>query len=60
MQFIDDIQKAYIVAVANNIVSVTGVPVICCGQKMNEIIAGSVDAAKEKHLPVFECVYAIH
>lgn len=36
------------------IVKETGVPVICCGQKMNEIIAGSVDAAKEKHVPVFE------
>lgn len=31
----------------------TGVPVMCCGQKMEEIVAGSVDASKEKHLPVF-------
>lgn len=36
------------------IVKETGVPIICCGTKMNEIIAGSVDAAKEKHVPVFE------
>lgn len=28
-----------------------GVPVMCCGQKMDEIIAGSVDAAAEKHVP---------
>ena len=29
-----------------------GVPVMCCGQKMEEIIPGSVDAAAEKHVPV--------
>ena len=28
-----------------------GVPVMCCGQKMEEIIPGSVDAAAEKHVP---------
>ncbi len=30
-----------------------GVPVICCGQKMTELIPGSVDASAEKHVPVF-------
>lgn len=29
-----------------------GVPVICCGEKMKEIIPGSTDAATEKHVPV--------
>ena len=29
-----------------------GVPVMCCGQKMEEIVPGSVDAAAEKHVPV--------
>ena len=29
-----------------------GVPVFCCGQKMEEIFANTVDAAVEKHLPV--------
>lgn len=29
-----------------------GVPVMCCGQKMTEIIPGSVEAAVEKHVPV--------
>ena len=29
-----------------------GVPLMCCGQKMDEIIPGSVDAAAEKHVPV--------
>ena len=31
-----------------------GVPVMCCGQKMDEIIPGSVDAAAEKHVPVIK------
>lgn len=29
----------------------SGVPVMCCGQKMEEIVPGSVDAAVEKHVP---------
>jgi len=29
-----------------------GVPVMCCGQKMEELVPGSVDAALEKHVPV--------
>ena len=29
-----------------------GVPVVCCGQKMTELVPGSVDAAQEKHVPV--------
>lgn len=29
-----------------------GVPLMCCGQKMTQIIPGTVDAAKEKHIPV--------
>lgn len=27
------------------------VPSICCGEKMTEMVAGSVDAVKEKHVP---------
>ena len=30
-----------------------GVPVMCCGQKMTEIIPGTSDGALEKHVPVF-------
>ena len=30
----------------------SGVPVVCCGEKMEELIPGTVDAAKEKHVPV--------
>ena len=32
----------------------SGVPMMCCGQKMTEIIPGTVDAAREKHVPVYE------
>ena len=28
-----------------------GVPVVCCGEKMKELIPCVVDAAKEKHVP---------
>ena len=28
------------------------VPVVCCGEKMTELIPGTVDASVEKHLPV--------
>ncbi|MGL4484495.1 MAG: desulfoferrodoxin family protein [Anaerovoracaceae bacterium] len=29
-----------------------GVPVICCGEPMAELIPNTVDAAQEKHVPV--------
>ena len=28
-----------------------GVPLVCCGEKMVELVAGSQDAALEKHVP---------
>ena len=31
-----------------------GVPVVCCGEKMTELVPGSTDAATEKHVPVVE------
>lgn len=31
-----------------------GVPVMCCGQKMKELVPGTTDAAQEKHVPVYE------
>ena len=31
-----------------------GVPMVCCGEKMTELVANTVDAAKEKHVPVVE------
>ncbi len=30
-----------------------GVPMMCCGQKMKEIIPGTTDASVEKHVPVY-------
>ena len=31
----------------------TGVPVVCCGKPMKELIAGTVEASREKHIPVY-------
>lgn len=31
----------------------SGVPVMCCGQKMTELIPGTSDGAHEKHVPVY-------
>ena len=30
----------------------SGVPVVCCGEKMQEIVPNTTDAANEKHVPV--------
>ncbi len=32
----------------------SGVPVFCCGEKMTEIVPGTSDASREKHVPVWE------
>ncbi|HOE56953.1 MAG TPA: desulfoferrodoxin family protein [Bacillota bacterium] len=29
-----------------------GTPLVCCGEKMTELVANTVDASKEKHVPV--------
>lgn len=50
-------QKFYICEHCGNVIAkVTdkGVPVMCCGQKMTELIPGTTDAAVEKHVPVYE------
>ena len=36
------------------IVKKTGAKIVCCGEEMEEIIPGSVDASHEKHVPVYE------
>ena len=49
-------QKFLICEHCGNIIAMvkdTGVPVMCCGQKMTEIIPGTTDAAVEKHVPVY-------
>lgn len=48
-------QKFYICEHCGKIVAVvkeSGVPVMCCGQKMKELIPGTTEAAAEKHIPV--------
>lgn len=50
-------QKFYICEHCGKIVALvkdSKVPVMCCGQKMEEIIPGTVEASKEKHIPVYE------
>ncbi len=36
------------------VVKATGVPVMCCGSAMKEMVPGETDAAVEKHVPVYE------
>ena len=37
-----------------SVIKDTGVPIIYCGEPMQEIKAGMSDGAKEKHVPVYE------
>lgn len=47
--------KFYICEKCGNLVEKiddSGVPMVCCGQKMTPIVAGTVEASREKHIPV--------
>ncbi len=47
--------KFYVCEHCGNIIAYVknaGVPVMCCGQKMTEIVPNTTDAAQEKHVPV--------
>ena len=49
--------KFYICEHCGNMIAMVkdkGVPVMCCGQKMKEIVPGTTDASLEKHVPVVE------
>ena len=49
--------KFYICEHCGNLISFVkdqGVPVVCCGQKMTELVPNTTDAAVEKHVPVIE------
>ena len=49
--------KLYVCSHCGNIITFlenSGVPVSCCGEKMQELAPNTVDAAVEKHLPVIE------
>ncbi|MBE5950403.1 MAG: desulfoferrodoxin [Lachnospiraceae bacterium] len=47
--------KYYVCERCGNIIEYvndTGIPVMCCGQKMIELVPGTSDGAHEKHIPV--------
>ena len=47
--------KFYICPHCGNIVEMVhdaGVPLVCCGQKMDRLVPGAVEASGEKHIPV--------
>ncbi len=48
-------EKFYICRHCGNLIGMlhnAGVPMICCGQKMEAIVPNTTEAATEKHLPV--------
>lgn len=48
-------RKFYICRHCGNIITKlddSGVPIVCCGEEMKELVAGATDAAGEKHVPV--------
>lgn len=50
-------QRFFICKHCGNIIAMVkdkGVGVICCGEKMQELIPGTVEAATEKHIPLYE------
>ena len=50
-------QKFFICNTCGNIIAMvkeSGVPVECCGEPMQELVPGTVDASREKHVPVYE------
>lgn len=50
-------QKFYVCEKCGKMVEIvkeSGVPLMCCGQKMTEVVPGTTDAALEKHVPVYE------
>lgn len=49
-------QKFFICEHCGNIVAMvkpSGVPIVCCGKIMKELIPGTTDAAAEKHVPSY-------
>ena len=48
-------KKFYICKHCGNIVTLmndAGVPLVCCGEKMHELVPNTVEASGEKHVPV--------
>ena len=50
-------QKFFICRHCGNIIAMIrdkGVPIYCCGEKMQQIEPGTTEASGEKHIPVYE------
>lgn len=50
-------QKFFKCEICGNIIGMiedAGVPIVCCGQKMTELVANTTDGAQEKHVPAVE------
>ena len=50
-------QRFFVCETCGNIIAMvkpSGVPVVCCGQKMKEIVPNTTDASQEKHVPVWK------
>ena len=50
-----DKQKFFLCSVCGNMAGLIfnkGVPMMCCGKKMDELVPNTVEASTEKHLPV--------
>lgn len=48
-------QKFYVCKICGNMVGLinnAGVPLVCCGQDMDELVPNTIDASLEKHIPV--------
>jgi superoxide reductase len=48
-------KKFYLCKHCGNLVGMvhnSGVPIICCGEPMNELVPNTTDGAAEKHVPV--------
>ena len=49
-------QKFFICETCGNIIAMvkpSGVPLVCCGKPMKQIVPNTTDAAQEKHVPVW-------
>ena len=49
-------QKFFICETCGNIIAMvkpSGVPMVCCGKPMKQIVPNTTDAAQEKHVPVW-------
>ena len=49
-------QRFFVCEICGNIIAMvkpSGVPVVCCGKPMKQIVPNTTDAAQEKHVPVW-------